>query len=240
VFRFDDLERWISPERAAAYLVAVGGDPRRAITLYEWHAELTGALLPVVAHVEVVVRNAIHRELRAYHEALRPSSELRWFDRPCWLPTQRPGWFTQRALDDIAKAQRRVGDRPGTVRTPAGRVVAELSFGFWKFLLSPHYQHSFWSPALRHAFPGAPRASAPAGREQVSRPIDQLHALRNRLAHHEPVLQPVKVQRQPPVFVDVATIIEEAIQVVAWIDIDAATWIASRSRIDAVLDERPR
>ena len=130
-------------------------------------------------------------------------------------------------------------ERSGTgyPRVPAGSVVAELSLGFWKFLLSPHYAASFWSPALRHAFPGAPPTSTRLGREQVYRPIERLHALRNRLAHHEPVLQPIRTPRWPPA--DVATIVAEAIEVVCWIDTDTASWIGSRSEVSAVLAERP-
>jgi hypothetical protein len=165
MFTFDDLERQISPERAATYLAATTDDRGRALAVYEWHSELTGALFPVVADVEIVIRNAMHRVLTEYH--------------------------------------------------------------------------SFWSPALRHAFPGAPRASAPAGRDRVFRRVDQLHVLRNRLAHHEPVLRPLKMLRQPPVFVDVATIIDEAIEVVSWIDLATATWIESRSMVDEVLGRRP-
>ena len=241
MFTFDDIERQISPERAATYLAATTDDRERALAVYEWHAELTGVLFPVVADVEIVVRNAMHRVLSEYHDTHRPSSttQLSWFDQPCWLPTTRRGWLNQRSLDDIAKARRRVGDRPGSVREPAGRVIAELSLGFWKYLLSSHHQHSFWSPALRHAFPGAPRASAPVGREQVFRRVDQLHVLRNRLAHHEPVLRPLKMLRQPPVFIDVATIIDEAIEVVSWIDVTTATWIESRSMVEEVLKRRP-
>ena len=30
----------------------------------------------------------------------------------------------------------------------------ELSFGFWRFLLSKRYQNTLWAPHLRKAFPG--------------------------------------------------------------------------------------
>jgi hypothetical protein len=34
-----------------------------------------------------------------------------------------------------------------------GKVVAELTFGFWRYILAGTYQATLWSPALRHAFP---------------------------------------------------------------------------------------
>jgi hypothetical protein len=245
VFTFEELERRVSTARAATYLAAAERDKGRALALYEWHVELTGALFSVVAGVEIVLRNAMHDQLTIYHDTLRPTSEVqyRWFDEPRWLPSRsrRLGWFTDEALKDIATAKRRVKDwRPAPNRVPADRVVAELSFGFWKYLLAPHYQHSFWSPALQHAFPAAPRGvTANEARNRVFRPVEQLHALRNRLAHHEPVFGAIKIARQPPVFVDVATVLDESLEVVGWIDALTATWIESRSKVRDVLSHRP-
>lgn len=237
MFTFDDLERRVSSARTGTYLRAVDGDRVRALALYEWHARLTGALFTVVADIEIVVRNAMHDQLTTYHDSKRSSSTYRWFDEPAWFPT-RLGWFHYQALKDIERAKKHTRDRgPGYPRAPAGKVVAELSLGFWKFLLSPHYEASFWSPALRHAFPGAPPTTTRLGREQVYRPIERLHALRNRLAHHEPVLQPIRTQRWPAA--DVATIIAEATEVVSWIDTETAAWIESRNEVGAMLAKRP-
>jgi hypothetical protein len=51
VFTFDELERRVSTARAATYLAAAERDKSRAVALYEWHIELTGALFSVVAGV---------------------------------------------------------------------------------------------------------------------------------------------------------------------------------------------
>jgi hypothetical protein len=213
------------------------------VALYEWHTEFSGVLFAVVADVEVVFRNAIHDRLILYHQEHRPhgTAPSRWFDEPCWLPGNRQGWFTPRAQERIRQAQRRVGDRQGQTRRPAvGRVVAELSLGFWKYLLTRHYEHSFWSPAVRHAFPYAPGGrSAQAGREAVYNRVDQVQTLRNRLAYHEPVHGPIKIKRQPPVTTDAANTIGQALGLVAWIDPATADWIEGRSRVDELLARRP-
>lgn len=238
MYTFDELERRVSPERAGTYLGAVSGDRGRALALYEWHARLNGALFPVVADIEIVIRNAMHDELTTYHGSRRAAPTYRWFDEPAWFPP-RLGWFHHRSSTDISRAKQHVKDGgPGCPhRPPAGKVVAELSLGFWRFLLAPHYEASFWSPALRHAFAGAPPAATRQGREQVHGPVERLHVLRNRLAHHEPVFRPIRMQRGPAV--DVATIIDGALEVVGWIDPRTATWIESRSEVAIVLAERP-
>jgi len=64
-----------------------------------------------------------------------------------------------------------------------GKVVAELSFGFWRFLLARRYTASLW-PALRPGFPYLPSAD----RRELEAPVTRLHQLRNRVAHHEPLI----------------------------------------------------
>jgi len=64
-----------------------------------------------------------------------------------------------------------------------GKVVAELGFGFWRYLTSSAHEATLWTPVLHRAFPpGTDRA------RDVDRRIEKLHVLRNRVAHHEPLL----------------------------------------------------
>ena len=73
-------------------------------------------------------------------------------------------------------------------------MVATLAFGFWVALLGAgsrieragpkaDYEKTLWRPALRGAF----SHRAPLTRRQAHKPLDALRALRNRIAHHEPV-----------------------------------------------------
>ncbi len=57
------------------------------------------------------------------------------------------------------QAGRRQGCRAGgtrRVRDRHDRLVAELSFGFWRYLLSSRYHASLWVPDLHRAFPRGP------------------------------------------------------------------------------------
>jgi hypothetical protein len=72
--------------------------------------------------------------------------------------------------------------RPGP-GAPPGKVIAELTFGFWRYLSTTAHHHPLWIPYLHTAFrPGT-------SRQAVDGPVDRLHQLRNRIAHHEPLLR---------------------------------------------------
>lgn len=80
--------------------------------------------------------------------------------------------------EQIERAVREAGPS-----APPGKVVAELTFGFWRYLSTTAHHHPLWIPYLHRAFvPGT-------GRRAVDRPVGRLHKLRNRVAHHEPLLR---------------------------------------------------
>lgn len=121
----------LSRERFAPYLRATGGDLHAAVRLYEWNLAASGALYEALGILEVVLRNALSVQLGVHHGALAGQ----WFDDPL-------GVLSDLAHDDIAAARNRVRKlrRPET----PGRVVAELNFGFWKFLLAKRYEATLW------------------------------------------------------------------------------------------------
>lgn len=63
-----------------------------------------------------------------------------------------------------------------------GKVIAQLTFGFWRYLTSAAHEVTLWRPALHHAFPTG------TSRPDVDTRVGRLHELRNRVAHHEPLL----------------------------------------------------
>ena len=110
-----------------------------------------------------------------------------------------------------------------------GRIVAELSFGFWERLLSRgpagprNYEMMLWRPALHRAFPNARRRRA-----DIHRPLPGLRDLRNRIAHHEPIFG-----RNLPV--DYQTILD----VIGWMCADTRAWVVHHSEVPVVLADRP-
>jgi hypothetical protein len=201
----------LSSERLAPYLRATSGDLIRAVRLYEWNLAASGALYEALGILEVVLRNTLSAGLTAHHGTL-PGH---WYDDPL-------GVLSDLAHEDIAAARRRVQKlrRPET----SGRVIAELNFGFWKFMLARRYEATLWTGHLRHGFPNL----QPQSRTVVYQALDELHALRNRIAHHEPI-------HGRDLTADAWTIY----RLLDWIDHDVRAWAVSLSRLQGIIAVRP-
>lgn len=211
----------LSAERLSSYLRATNGDVDRSLALYDWNSSVSGALYEDIGRIEVVFRNALDQALTVYG-ADRGWPTV-WFSRSQLFP----GRHGERAQEDIGKAQRRARQRNSA--EVHGKVIAELTFGFWRYLCSGSYLTSLWVPALTRAFPNHPRQGDPrAVRSEVEKHIQRIHFLRNRIAHYEPI-------HQRNLHRDVASIFEIAV----WIDGDAHRWIVSQSRTTELLQMRP-
>jgi hypothetical protein len=132
----------ITPQRLTSYLAATSGDLGRALVLYEWDTHASAALMQTTALVEVIVRNALDRELSAWaaRRGARP-----WFDT---APLDQRGRQVLTEARDRATSK---GRRPEA----HGKVVAELSLGFWRILTASKYHANLWVPDLHRAFPNA-------------------------------------------------------------------------------------
>jgi len=205
------LELSLSSDRLQPYLRACGGDLTQALRLYEWNVQVSGAFFESLSIVEIAVRNALSARLSEHHGSLAGY----WHDDPL-------GVLSPQAVDDVNKARRRVREL-GRPESP-GRVVAELSFSFWKFLLARRYEATLWTPHLRHAFPHL----RPQSREHVFAALETLNVVRNRVAHHEPIYR-------RDLNGDMLTLF----RVLDWIEPDVRLWAASISRLPTILALRP-
>ena len=207
------LLKLLTAERLGSYLDASNGDIDSAFALYEWNIDVAAAALSLTAMVEVILRNAIDKQMRVWAETRGESD-----------------WLTNAPLDtqghsDISKARQRAARGRETVTH--GHVVAELNLGFWRFLMSRRYLTSLWIPAIQHAFPDAV-GDAPKKQRTLEGHAQQLLYLRNRAAHHEPL------HRR-----DLATDLERSLQLVRAIHPTAGAWVATRQQLEQVLQRRP-
>lgn len=234
-FTYDDLAVAISPARANRYLRSTADpatgrvDRARAVRLYEVNAELSASVWSIIADVEVVLRNIVAEAITAHHSTVRPGGSHRWYDAPSWFPSGNK-WFSSRTQTSIQQAMSRVGDPgPGGPRPPEGRVVAELTLGFWRYLLVARYEHSLWNPAIRHSFVGLGHLSGADGRKAVYSAVERLNYLRNRVAHHEPIYEAFTIPGHSGGPIDCRAALDGAIEMVSWANPTASKWIADRS-----------
>lgn len=191
-------------ERFSLYLQWAEGDHARALELYALNMQVSEALYTPLQMLEVALRNRIHSVMRqARHE--------RWFDDEGFLevPIQR---------DQLAKA---IQDITGDSREPvAGRIVAALTFSFWTSMFSPAYE-TLWQTTLHRI---ARREDGKGlRRKDLSEPLNKIRVLRNRIAHHEPILH-----------WDLPKHYQAMLRVTGWLSAPAATWCRTYSRFTAV------
>lgn len=183
------IDMWLGPDRLQSYLAATGGDRSRALALYEWNADVASeALRRDLCHLEIGLRNAYDTALRAHW-----SGPTDWTSDPAAVFP--PAWGTRggkkkspnpKATIDLNKQPRELLTqaryKAGGATAPTGKVVAELTMGFWRYLSQSRHEKPLWLPYLHHAFPpGTNRA------RDVDDRIARLHTVRNRVGHHEPV-----------------------------------------------------
>lgn len=206
----EDLECWFSAPRVSTY--RHHSDPAE---LYAWNARLSAAYFEEIGHVEVLLRNFMSDRLEA-------ESTL-----PHWYDDDQRFRFNETARKNIAKARRRL-------RAPetTGRVVAELSFDFWRFLLVRRHEATIWRALRRQGMPNYPQ---PQARQPFEDRVERIYKLRNRIAHHEPLIHldaTEEVRRLDRLSVDLYTLAR-------WIDPAAADWIVSVSRVVQIRQSRP-
>ncbi|OLT55250.1 hypothetical protein BJF89_15965 [Corynebacterium sp. CNJ-954] len=99
----------------------------------------------------------------------------------------------------------------GGPEAPGGKVVAELMFGTWRFLLSTQYQATVW-PVVARGFTGRVRSKRDRG--ELYAAMDYLNGVRNRYSHSEPVYH-----------LDDSQFIENISTTAGYVDTAAAGWL---------------
>lgn len=157
---------------------------------YLYNVALAGALYGVLHWAEITLRN----RLTAVIGTAYPVGGGRRFRRvPSWLdadpPVLLPNERTRvdQALAHLARKHPRGSGRRGAPLTE-GRLVAELSFGFWTHLLDGSYENwrigqRLWPALLEPVFPHCPPAAR--HRRHVHARFQEIKEIRNRTFHHE-------------------------------------------------------
>ena len=199
----------LSEPRFATYLNKGGGDERSAIALYLYNARVAKAFMFPLSVVEVTLRNAIDALLVARYGT-------RWHAEGYF----RANILMLEGLTTLDKAIRRAG--PHAVRS---QVVAELTFDFWSNLMRPEYG-DLWRTGLNIVFPNIPRSIK---RHDVQSMAKAINLFRNRVAHHEPVLD-----------LNVTAIHAMIVRLADLRCSETAAWLMHHSTVSTLFRTRPR
>ena len=201
----ETLREAISPERFKTYLKRASGAHKYAMQMYTWNIALGSAFHGPLQALEVTLRNAAHGQLVSRYGDL-------WFYNPNLLKRSQQN-SVKRAANELNRQKKQ-----GT----AGQVVAELNFGFWVALFAKGYEERLWRPDLHRLFTPQPH------RSELYDQLDRLRTLRNRVAHHEPILQR-----------DLRTDHEKVLWILEMLSPETAAWVAHHSRVIEVLETKP-
>lgn len=223
---YTTLEKHLTSMRLSPFVAATKGNFKSAVQLYHWNLSLSGAAYETLHMFEVVLRNAIDRELCAWNgrqlNAVRQPHSSDWLVDPSRLLQRLVG------LDDIERARERArrATRAKKRNMLHADVLAQITFGTWRFLLpdkDPGRQ-LLWRDALAFAFPNLDCTP-----QELTERVTGINELRNRVAHLEPLLNSTSVRNQ---FNNMRAVLK-------CIDARAEGWFVSNQRVTAALRTRP-
>lgn len=161
----------LTRSRLSKYLLATGNNPQQALRLYVLNSQVSAALMIDLHYIEVALRNKFDEELT---KKFGPT----WFHDQNFLAL-----VDGRSRAILLKAQKDAARHHKGCAPLPGKVIAELTFGFWLQLTDSRLEHTLWVPCLHKAF----ASPTPPKRAAFNQQLEKLRQLRNRIAHHEPI-----------------------------------------------------
>jgi len=221
--RYSDFESIMTSARMNRYLLASGGNTRKAMTLYRKNLQLTQNLFTVISCFEVALRNAVNAQA---------------------VPVFGNDWLRDAAAPGGIFDNNRCRLTCDNINDAIGKLyiyshhklVAELGFGFWRYIFAQH-QFNATSRIMLRVFPGKPTSTPTIqyNNTYIFNQLARLNDLRNRMAHHEPICflpqHPVKnttFARQHYHLI---------LQLFQWMQIDEAALLYGLDHINAICDE---
>jgi len=201
---FPGFEDALSGERFGSYLAWAGGQRDRALALYALNTRLCECFYVPLQMLEITLRNRIHR-------ILSEASGDHWFDLDAYRLNPRQIGMIAGARADLAENR-----KPAT----PGAIVAAVTFGYWTSFLGTEYE-TLWQMRL-HAI--ARREDGKGlRRKDFAAPLGPIRMLRNRVAHHEPI-----------VYWDLPKHHAAIARLTRWLSPVAADWASLHDRFPAV------
>jgi len=199
------LKYFLSSSRFNLYLSKTGNDFDKAYRLYKINIELSEAFYPILAVLEVSLRNAINENLTNY------------FNDPFWFKNNLPVEF----LPYVSEATQKITAQRKNVTTD--RIIAELNFGFWNRLFNRYYTGLLWKP-LRLIFQNMPKYLRQ--RDTIADALYRIRTLRNRIYHYEPIFGNLQ---------DIEQQYNEMLTFLTWLDNDLPKLLNDIDRFNDIL-----
>lgn len=200
-----DIIDFISAERLKTYEDQTDR-VERAIALHNHTLQLGSSLMSMIALFELALRNSTNMRIA---ETFGDQDWLVSGNNAVFLLTSEKGKITEavkhakkaayaklshkekKYLDAFAfpagaplgtSHENRVRERQKLFVVSHGQVISQTTFFFWKRLFSAEYENGLWKPCVKKVFP-----NKNLDRSDIANALEKVYAIRNRVAHHEPV-----------------------------------------------------
>jgi hypothetical protein len=152
-------------------------DDQDVYACYQWNNEVSRSFVALIHLVEVVMRNAYHRELSRFHSQRLGQAIVDSMD---WYSHLNFGKDSDGGLKKtVTKLQKRS-------HFTDHDVVSNLTFGFWTNVVKE--TNTQWGVVLPLVFPDSTRNLALGkSQDQLRARVGLVNDLRNRISHWEPI-----------------------------------------------------
>ena len=213
--KYKEIEDIFSAKRMQKYVLACGGDTRRAMTLYRYNLKLSQEMFTLVSCFEVALRNRIDKQMVAHlgndwlRDAILPNGVL-YYDRRVEN--------TRKIIEKAYNGLMREGNYSHS------KLLSEMEFGVWKYMFS-NAAYALMGQRLLHIFPNKPRSSRQHRYDNtyIFQELDYINKLRNRIAHHEPICF-----SRPNIAIDTSYVLNQyarMMKLFQWMNIDGPSLV---------------
>lgn len=218
--KYSTLEYYISQPRLKRYLTATNNSKTNALKLYQKNLRVSQAFYPILNLFEIFLRNVIDYQISSH------------FANPNWIITEKNGFMNDPSLSSskyflkysVAGAEKTIAGNKGKIPVTSGKVIAELSFGFWTSLFQK-YHYKLIGGVVIHCFPKKPLK---VNREIISKKLNNIRLFRNRIYHNEPIC----FNGNDIDFCNAKIVRQDIYDLLEWIDVDLAKYTATFDNID--------
>ena len=208
----EKIINFISKERFLPYLLKYENNFDKTIQHYKANISISEALYPLISILEVSLRNKIH------HHLIKKYNTDEWFEHQDFIMTA-----SSFQIRRITEARNSILRKKKTVSS--GRIIAELTFGFWTSLFDTKYEKILWKQ-LRLCFINCPKEKRK--RKAMSSKFNGIRKLRNRIFHHESISWNIEALK---------SYIDDIIETISWLDKDLLLWSKDIFRINKVINQ---
>ena len=169
---FKSLEKAISKDRLEHYAKIFNlNNNKSIIKKYILNVELSKSLYFPLQTLETTLRNSIHEVLTQ-----KLNNEF-WFDDESFINPKTI------AKGDVKMARSKIEN---SKEQSSGRIISELSFGFWSYLFGRYYEQKIWNRYVKLIFPNIPKHIAK--RKKLAETINTIKNLRNKVFHFDTII----------------------------------------------------